>query len=136
MKKRLSDIFSIVLLIGVGLYFLYQKGYIFTDFERLHVKQAYELLQNDSQNILLLDVRTQDEYVNDGRIEGSILIPLGALEKNLAKLEEHKDKKILVYCRSGSRSISASRILSEHGFKVVNIDDGITEWKQQGLPSL
>ncbi len=136
MKKRLSDIFSIVLLIGVGLFFLYQKGYILADFERLHVKQTYELLQNDSQNVLLLDVRTQNEYVNDGRIEGSILIPVNALEKNLAKLEAHKDKKILVYCRSGNRSITASRILSKNGFKAYNVDGGIVEWKQEGLPSL
>ena len=134
MKKRFSDTFSILLLLVVGVYFLYQKGYILVNFERLHVKQAYELLQTQADTVLLLDVRTQEEYLSDGRIKGSMLIPLSVLEKNLDKLKIYKERKILIYCRSGSRSISASRTLSDYGFKAYNIDGGINEWKSEGLP--
>ncbi|RUM62192.1 MAG: rhodanese-like domain-containing protein [Sulfurimonas sp.] len=134
MKKRLLDSLSLVLLVVVILFFLYHKGYIFTNFETLHVNQAYELLQQHPDEVFLLDVRSQNEYLNDGRIAKSKLIPLGVLEQNIATLP--KDKTILVYCRSGNRSVSASRILADHGFKVYNIDGGMREWKARGLPAL
>jgi len=47
------------------------------------------------------------------------------LEKNLDKLKADKNKKIIVYCRSGSRSVSASRILEKHGFTPLNVKQGI-----------
>ena len=134
--KRMGDIFSIILLVLAGLFFLYQKGYILADFERISVSEAHELLKSDSKNLVLLDVRTQEEYANDGKLKGSILIPLSDLEKNLSKLGNSKEKKILVYCRSGNRSIAASRILKKHGYNPYNIDDGINAWKREGLPSL
>ncbi len=134
MKKRMLDYVSLLLLGVVVLFFLYQKGYIFADFETLHVKEAYTLLHQHPQEVLLLDVRSEDEYDHDGRIEGARLVPLGVLEKNLKMLP--KEKKILVYCRSGSRSISASRLLQQHGFQVYNINGGINAWRAEGLPVL
>ncbi|MEA2110854.1 MAG: rhodanese-like domain-containing protein [Campylobacterota bacterium] len=134
--KRMGDGLSLILLAFAGLFFLYQKGYILADFERVSVSQAYELLKSEPNGIVLLDVRTQEEYAHDGKIKGSVLIPLGDLEKNLSKIEKSRDKKILVYCRSGNRSISASRILKKHGFNPYNVDDGINQWKKEGLPSL
>ncbi len=134
--KRMGDGLSLIILALAGLFFLYQKGYILADFERLNVSEAYELLKNEPKNVVLLDVRTQEEYAHDGKVKGSVLIPLGDLEKNLSKIEKSKEKKILVYCRSGNRSIAASRILKKHGFNPYNVDDGILEWKKQGLPSL
>jgi rhodanese-related sulfurtransferase len=134
LKKHLRDGLSLVLLAVVGFYFLYQKGYIFVNFEKLEVKEAYALLQKEPDSVVLLDVRTQKEYLNKGRLEGAMLIPLGALRKNLSKLEPYRDKKILIYCRSGARSVSASRILSDAGFKPYNINGGINEWRDEGLP--
>lgn len=134
MKKRLLDSLSFVLLGVVVLFFLYQKGYIFADFEKLHVNEAYALLQQHPEEVVLLDVRSEGEYDNDGRIEGARLIPLGVLEKNLSALP--KEKKIIVYCRSGSRSISASRLLEQHGFRVYNMNGGINAWRAEGLPLL
>jgi rhodanese-related sulfurtransferase len=52
-------------------------------------------------------------------------LPLKRLEANLDKLTPLKTRKILVYCRSGSRSIAASRILEKHGFTPLNIKGGI-----------
>ncbi len=134
MKKRLLDSLSLVLLGVVALFFLYQKGYIFADFETLHAKEAYALLQQHPDEVLLLDVRSEGEYDNDGRIEGARLIPLGVLQKNLSLLP--KEKKIIVYCRSGSRSISASRLLEKEGFTVYNMNGGINAWRDDPLPVL
>lgn len=75
---------------------------------------------------VLLDVRTVEEY-EEISVPGSILIPLQELETRLDELD--KDKKYLVLCRSGNRSVTASNILIANGFKhVSNITGGITQW--------
>ena len=133
LKKHLNNIISVLLAVLIGTYVLYEKGYIMVNFERLSVVEAYELIKKDS-NVTVLDVRTQREYLSDGKIKGALLMPLGTLQEEISKLRFHKDKKILVYCRSGSRSISASRTLVKFGFKAYNLDGGINEWKAKGLP--
>lgn len=82
--------------------------------------------------ITLLDVRTPEEFAPE-HIAGATLIPVQVLSENLSKLSNVKDKKIIVYCHSGSRSVAASRILAKNGFVPLNITGGITAWKSQGL---
>ncbi len=136
MKKIKLSKFDIALGIGLilfVLYFLYIKGYIFANFERISPKDAYEWIKKD-KDVVVLDVRTYEEYKNDGHIKGAILIPLNQLKDKIDELKQYKDKKIIVYCRSGNRSVMASRILSNLGFKVFNMDGGINAWKEEGLP--
>lgn len=46
-----------------------------------------------------------------------------------------RDKKYLVYCRSGKRSKSAQEIMKELGFKeVINMTGGFMDWEKEGLP--
>lgn len=133
MKKFSPSNIIFILLIGAGfLYYLYLKGYIFANFVNLDPKHAYQLIQKEKESIILLDVRTPEEIKTDGKIPGSLLIPLDDLPNQIHRL--NKDKKILVYCRSGMRSVSASRLLSSLGFKVYNIKGGINSWKSEGLP--
>ena len=129
--KNWSDKLFWVVLIIMGFYLLYQKGIIGTNFESIPPKVAYEMIQNDN-NVTLLDVRTVEEFKKDGRIAGAKLIPLGQLSANLNMLD--KSKKVLVYCRSGNRSVSASRILEGNGFTVINMSGGINEWRSEKLP--
>jgi len=116
-------------MIGVALWLSYTKGWILADFKMIKPTQAIKLIQNDT-NITLLDVREDDEYKN-GHIPNTLHIPLNKLEANLNKLS--KDKKILVYCRSGNRSISASRILKKHGYIPIDIKDGIIGLVSNGM---
>lgn len=103
-------------------------------FENLDTKSFYEILQKD-KSVLLLDVRTPAEYKEDGHIPGSVLIPIQVLPQYLKEIEKFKDKKVLVYCRSGNRSAVASRFLEQNGFKqVYNLKEGIIGWKKAGLP--
>ncbi len=133
MKKSSMSNFIFLTIIGAGLlYYLYLKGYIFANFDNITPEEAYKLLQKEKDKIVLLDVRTAEEYKNDGKIPGSVLIPIDNLPNQIDKLP--KDKKILVYCRSGMRSAAASRLLSSLGFKVYNIQGGINTWKEKNLP--
>ncbi len=123
MKKKFTNILYWIAMMGLVLYFAYSKGWILTNFESITPQQAQSLLQNDN-NVTLLDVRTIEEF-KQGHIRGAKLIPLSVLEKNLDKLRADQNKKIIVYCRSGNRSVAASRILNKHGFVPLNVKGGI-----------
>ncbi len=82
---------------------------------------------------ILLDVRTQAEWENDGHIEGATLIPVEELSGRLNELPD-QDAEIVVYCRSGNRSNEAANILAGAGY--VNVSDmgGINNWISAGYP--
>ena len=79
-------------------------------------------------NYRFLDVRTDGEY-SDGHIPNSIHIPLQEIQSRISEIEKIKDKKIIVYCRSGARSSMASKTLLKEGFDVSNLTGGIMSWK-------
>lgn len=84
---------------------------------------------NAKNNILLLDVRTATEF--DGplsHIAGAVLLPVQELEQRIDELNEHKEKEIIVICRSGNRSQTGTRILISHGFNAVNMLGGMKAW--------
>jgi len=74
-----------------------------------------------------LDVRTKKEH-EIKHIPNTFNIPIKILEKKLDLLADQKDSKIIVYCRSGSRSLRATNILNQNGFKAFNMDGGIMSW--------
>lgn len=99
-------------------------------FKNLSSDQFEELIQDN--NIRLVDVRTVAEY-SDGHIPGSINI--NALDDNFAADAEQilqKNQPVAVYCKSGRRSRNAAKILVEKGYKVYNLDKGITDWNELG----
>jgi phage shock protein E len=75
---------------------------------------------------LLVDVRSEGEYA-DGRIEGSINIPIQELVTRMDELGE-KDGVIVLYCQSGGRSAMAKRLLESNGFTDVHDLGGIGRW--------
>lgn len=93
----------------------------------ISTEKASEIMASDLKNDhILLDVREPVEYA-EGHIDGSVLIPLMQTGKRADELD--RDKTILVYCRSGSRSSLAARILAAKGFRsVYNIAGGILQW--------
>jgi len=94
----------------------------------ISVQQGKEMI--DRGEVFILDVRTQEEY-NESHISGSTLIPVDELDIRLKELP--RDKKILVYCRTGRRSVTASEKLENSGFtQLYNMKGGITEWKNAG----
>ncbi len=123
--KKVTNILYWVAMAGLVFWFAYTKGWILANFESIDAKTAITLLDNDN-NVSLLDVRTIAEY-KDGHLRDATLIPVDALANNLGMLEKVKNKKIIVYCRSGSRSVVASRILEKNGFTPLNVKGGIIQ---------
>ena len=79
-------------------------------------------------NVVLLDVRTSAER-SRRYIHGSVHMPLHELKGRTRELEKFKDKEIICYCQSGSRSLSAANILKHQGFRVANLSGGISSWR-------
>ena len=72
-----------------------------------------------------LDCRFDIEY-SEEHIPGAQLIPLHILRKTCHDLDH--DKRYLVYCRSGRRSVCATYLLRERGFNAVSVKGGIRDW--------
>lgn len=67
------------------------------------------------QGALLIDVRTDREYV-DGHLVDAILIPHQRIVDQFARLEIRKDRRVVLYCRSGRRAEVAERALRKVGY--------------------
>jgi len=99
---------------------------------------SYKLFYPDQMlsfpSLIVLDVRNQSEY-DEGHLENSTLIPVSELESRINELSVYKytDTEILVYSRTGVRSVQASNILDSNDFtKVFNVLGGITAWESNG----
>ncbi len=102
-------------------------------FENVSAEEFSKLMKE--KNILILDVRTPEEYQKDGHIKGANLIPVQLFRYIFLGGKGVKDKKVLVYCRSGNRSAVASKMLEQWGVeKVYNLKGGIKEWKSKNFP--
>jgi len=94
-------------------------------------REASAMLSRDT-SIVVLDVRTPDEYRSEtGHFPNALLIPVQELAS--AELEYVKGSTILVYCRSGHRSLRAVEILSKRGYKTINLEGGILQWQRDSL---
>lgn len=94
-------------------------------YTKITAEEAKSMMEN--QDVIILDVRTQSEY-DDGHIPGAVLIPNTELEAEAAAQLPDKDRIILVYCRSGNRSETASRLLVSMGYTAVFDFGGIIDW--------
>ena len=127
MRKRL--IICIVLLImltGCGKGDAMKDTNKQIDFQQVSMKEGLELMEADSDYILL-DVRRIDEF-EDGHIPGAINIPNESIgEEEIAELPD-KSQMIYVYCRSGNRSKQAAKKLVALGYTNVIEFGGILDY--------
>ena len=92
---------------------------------------AFKEIYDTKSNIQVLDVRTPEEW-EKGFIKGAIFDNFYD-EKFAEKSAKTLDKKqpVYVYCRSGGRSVKASKTLLEKGFQnVINVEGGYLSWEK------
>ena len=95
-------------------------------YKQITQEKAKEMM--DTQDVIVLDVREQDEY-DSGHIPGAVLLPVGTIDEDTAgKVIPEKDSTVLVYCRSGNRSKTASDTLVKLGYTKVYEFGGINTW--------
>ena len=84
-------------------------------------------LMDTEKDYIILDVRTREEY-DEKHIPGALLIPVEEIEEQAAEKLPNKDQLILVYCRSGNRSKTASEALEKLGYTRIREFGGINDW--------
>ena len=82
---------------------------------------AAELPSLDTGKVLLLDIRSREEFELKG-LKGSVNVPFDEISTGLSKLP--KDKPVYVLCRTGDLSAEVAEILEDRGYDVYNIDGG------------
>lgn len=87
---------------------------------------------NLGEMIFVLDVRRPDESAA-GHVEGAVNIPVHELAKHVDELPDDPDTLIVVYCRSGVRSMFATSALLVLGYSTVyNMPGGFLAWQDAG----
>lgn len=83
---------------------------------------------------MVVDVRTPEEW-SMGRIPGAYHAPVDSLRNHMKTLDPHRDKTVILYCRTQQRSGFAAGLLAKAGFTDVKvINGGILQWAQNGYP--
>ncbi len=101
----------------------------------IDVRQVDQLVQY-GEDMLFLDVRQPDEY-RTASIAGTVLIPLGELGARLGELEPYRDRRIVVHCHHGMRSLRAATGLRQAGFAgAQSMIGGIEAWSQEINPQV
>jgi molybdopterin/thiamine biosynthesis adenylyltransferase/rhodanese-related sulfurtransferase len=81
-----------------------------------------------------LDVRELDEY-EQGTIPGALFLPRGHLESQIENRIPDHDRRVVIYCASGVRSVFAAETLQTLGYTdVVHMAGGFGRWKNEGRP--
>ena len=88
-----------------------------------------ELLEQG--DIQLIDVRQPEEH-EAGRIAGDRFIELAHLPAQVDTID--RDRPVVFYCRSGSRSAMATEAFRGAGFDAHNMAGGLLDWDAAGLP--
>ncbi len=125
--KKLIPIILAILVIGSVAY-LQIRNTQNLEYTNISPEEAKEMINSD--NIVILDVRTKSEY-DKSHLPNTTLYPLQKLENNTLNLS--KKQKIIVVCKIGYRSSKASKELVERGYQnVYNLEGGITAWIENG----
>lgn len=123
--KRILCLLSAMLLVLTGCGGTEVKN----TYQQITQEKAKEMM--DTQEVIILDVREEDEF-DAGHILGAVLLPVGTITKDTASVViPELDSTVLVYCRSGNRSKTASQVLADLGYTNVYEFGGIKTWSYE-----
>lgn len=90
-------------------------------------------LSGEGADFVLIDCRLPNEVAITSI--GGELIPLQQMQQYAERLEAIRDEKVIVYCRSGGRSLQFAQILKRNGFNdVKSMAGGILLWNRDVNP--
>ena len=119
MKRTILLLLSLLLLAGCG------GNAAAGSYQQITQEEAKEMM--DNQEVIILDVREQDEY-DGGHIPGARLLPVDTIASAAPEALPDLQAEIWVYCQSGRRSAAAGRALLAMGYQQVRDLGGIGGW--------
>lgn len=85
---------------------------------------------SQGEDVMIVDVREQDEYEQGEKMDGAQNIPMGRMFAKATKGDLPKDKKIVTVCSAGTRCEIVARELSKKGYDIDYLEGGLNAWKQ------
>jgi len=93
-----------------------------------------ERLERKDPDLVVLDVRTPAEFAA-GHVPGARNVSHDVLSSKLAELGELRDKQVVLYCRSGRRTLLAEDALRKAGFtKLLHLQGDYLAWEAEHRP--
>lgn len=107
--------------------------FMFPNVPQVEAKELDNAIKT-GETISILDVRTENEYSRE-KIKNSINLPLNQIAGKIEARIPDKNKKIYVYCLSGSRSVFAVDTMVKLGYKnVFDVKSGLLAWRINHFP--
>lgn len=123
---KISNVLWGILIVFMAFHFL-KIGSAKTPTTYQEVSNAQALQMYDKKEAIVLDVRTYGEW-SEGHIPNALHIPLDELERRIHEVPT--EEKVLVICRSGSRSYTATNLLHKNGWtNTINVLAGMSKWQ-------
>ena len=89
----------------------------------------FEKLVTENKDAVILDLRDAKDFEKSS-VENAVNIPMDEFESKAKKKLKNKDKEILLYCNTGTRTSEASQILEKDGYtNIINSIDGVKEYE-------
>lgn len=129
MKNRKYIVISLIIVIAIVIVYNSNIKATKLEYQIITANEAYNIIESE-EDFIILDVRTESEYAS-GHIKGSILLPYDEISIKAETVLPNKNKKILIYCRSGNRSSIAAKELSELGYTDIIDFGGIISWNYE-----
>ena len=102
-----------------------------SDETQLEVSVEHTAVAMADDSAQVVDVR--EPYERDaGHIAGTVHLALGELAAEAESLE--RERPVIFYCHSGSRSLMAAAAFRQAGFEAYSMAGGIEAWEQEGRP--
>lgn len=119
----------VMVMVMLGMTYLTQLIY---KIKTVNAAQAIGLINHD--DAVVVDVCEPAEF-QTGHLPNAINMPLTKLANNLGALNKHKNKPIIIACRSGNRSVKGAITLKKGGFdNVYSLAGGLVAWQKENLP--
>jgi rhodanese-related sulfurtransferase len=122
MRKMIPILLSTLLFAGCG-----ASNAKTGHYRRVSMDEAMRMMQEES-GYIILDVRTPEEFAQ-GHIPNAVNLPNEEIGTEKISLLPNKNQMILVYCRSGRRSVEASEKLARLGYSNIVEFGGILDWR-------
>jgi rhodanese-related sulfurtransferase len=136
MNRAILLVFSLIVttIILGGIYYLYPQS---SELEPVQEALYKDISSNELKSMMankdVLIINVHIPYAGEIN-ETDAFIPFNKISSNLDKLPADKSSEIIIYCRSGSMSATASEELGRIGYtNILNLSGSMNEWKESGF---
>lgn len=101
--------------------------------QELSITEVQHKINNHTPNLLVIDVREDNEWQTTGHLPFAIHLARGIIERDISRFTT-KNNELILYCSGGFRSVLAADNLQKMGYTVYSMSGGMKAWLDAKLP--